>query len=166
MHCQSNNMSEIRTTRWSEGWGHGHQYHDYHLHYSGYWCSQWDTWEWTSQEKSMGHKRCSRPLWWDLKQGYEAEGKKEYREANKRIQKAVKRAKKDWIDTQCEEIKTWLNKTNSKRAYKLVKDLTSEKQGRSSTIQDRCGKYLTEEQRFSGNGQNTAQNHRRLKFRP
>ena len=38
--------------------------------------------------------------------GYEAEGEKEYREANKRIQKAVKRAKKDWIDTQCEEIKT------------------------------------------------------------
>ena len=32
-----------------------------------------------------------------------------------------------------------------KRAYQLVKDLTSEKQGRSSTIQDRSGKCLTEE---------------------
>ena len=36
-------------------------------------------------------------------------------------------------------------KKNSKRAYQLVKDLTSEKQGRSSTIQDKSGKCLTEE---------------------
>ena len=45
----------------------------------------------------------------------------------------------------CEEIETCLNKNNSKRAYQLVKDLTSEKQGRSSTIQDKSGKCLTEE---------------------
>ena len=32
-----------------------------------------------------------------------------------------------------------------KRAYQLVKDLTFEKQGRSSTIQDKSGKCLTEE---------------------
>ena len=68
------------------------------------------------------------------KKRYEAEGAKEYREANRRVQKAVKKAKED-----C------LNKNNSKRAYQLVKDLTSEKQGRSSTIQDKSGKCLTEE---------------------
>ena len=50
------------------------------------------------------------------------------------------------IGTQCEEIETCLNKNNSKRAYHLVKDLTSEKQGRPSKIQDRSGKCLTEEQ--------------------
>ena len=44
------------------------------------------------------------------------------------------------------EIETCLNKNNSKRAYQLVKDQTSEKQGRSSTIQDSSGKCLTEEQ--------------------
>ena len=82
----------------------------------------------------------------DLKmKRYEAEGAKEYREANRRIQKAVKKAKEDWIGAQCEEIETCLNKNNSKRAYQLVKDLTSEKQGRSSTIQDKSGKCLTEE---------------------
>ena len=79
------------------------------------------------------------------KKRYKAEGAKEYREANRRIQKAVKKAKNDWIGAQCEEIETCLNKNNSKRAYQLVKDLTSEKQGRSSTIQDKSGKYLTEE---------------------
>ena len=80
------------------------------------------------------------------KKRYEA-GAEEYREANRRIQKAVKKAKEDWIGAQCEEIETCLNKnqTNSKRAYQLVKDLTSEKQGRSSTIQDKSGICLTEE---------------------
>ena len=61
---------------------------------------------------------------------------KNTREANRRIQKAVKKAKEDWIGAQCEEIETCLNKNNSKRAYQLVKDLTAEKQGRTSTIQD------------------------------
>ena len=65
------------------------------------------------------------------KKRYDAEGAKEYREANRRIPKAVKKAKDDWIGAQCEEIETCLNKNNSERAYQLVKDLTSEKQGRS-----------------------------------
>ena len=80
----------------------------------------------------------------DLKR-YEAEGANEYREANKRIQKAVKKAKKDWIGAQCEEIETCLNKKKSKTAYQLVIALTSEKQGRSSTAQGRSGKCLTDE---------------------
>ena len=79
------------------------------------------------------------------KKRYEAEGAKGYREANRRIQKAVKKAKEDWIGVQCEEIETCLNKNNSKRAYQLVKDLTLEKQGRSSTIKDKSEKCLTEE---------------------
>ena len=56
------------------------------------------------------------------KKRYEAEGAKEYREANRRVQKAVKKAKEDWIGAQCEKIETCLNKNNSKRAYQLVKD--------------------------------------------
>ena len=72
----------------------------------------------------------------------EAEGAKEYREANRRIQKE---GKENWIGAQCEKIENCLNKNNSKRAYQLVKDLMSEKQGRSSTIQDKSGKCLTEE---------------------
>ena len=79
------------------------------------------------------------------KKRYEAEGAKEYREANRRVQKAVKKAKDDWIGAKCEEIETCPNKNNSKRAYQLVKDLNSEKQGRSSTIQDKSGICLTEE---------------------
>ena len=57
----------------------------------------------------------------------------------------MKKAKKDWIGVQCEEIETCLNRMNSKRAYQLVKDLISEKQVRSSTIQDKSWKSLTEQ---------------------
>ena len=59
---------------------------------------------------------------------------------------AVKKAKEDWIGAQCEEIETCLNKNNSNRTYQLKKHLTSEKQGRSSTIKDRSQKCVTEEQ--------------------
>ena len=44
------------------------------------------------------------------KKRYESEGAKEYREANRRIQKEVKKAMEDWIGAQCEEIETCLNK--------------------------------------------------------
>ena len=38
-----------------------------------------------------------------------------------------------------------LRKNNSKRAYKLVKELTTVKQGKATTTQDRSGKCLTQE---------------------
>ena len=38
-----------------------------------------------------------------------------------------------------------LRKNNSKKAYQLVNDLITEKQGKSTTIQDKSGKCLTEE---------------------
>ena len=56
------------------------------------------------------------------------------------VQKALKKAKEDRIDTQCKEIDACLNKNNSKKAYQLVKDLISEKQDRPTTIQDKSGK--------------------------
>ena len=38
----------------------------------------------------------------------------------------MKRAKENWIGEQCSEIEENLRKNNSKRAYQLVKDLTTE----------------------------------------
>ena len=57
----------------------------------------------------------------------------------------MKKAKENWIGEQCSEIEESLRKNNSKRAYQLVKDLTTVKQGKSITVQDRPGKCLTEE---------------------
>ena len=79
------------------------------------------------------------------KKRYEAEGAKEYREANRRIKKAMKKAMEDWIGAQCEE----LNKNNSKRAYQLVKHLLS---------RTKLGNVLLKKKRFSTYGQNIAQN--------
>ena len=56
-----------------------------------------------------------------------------------------KKKKKNWIEEQCSEIKENLKKNNSKRAYQLVKDLTTVKQGKATTVQDRSGKCPTEE---------------------
>ena len=60
----------------------------------------------------------------------------------------MKKAKENWIGEQCSEIEENLKKNNSKRAYKLVKDLTTVKQGKVTTVQDRSGKCLTEEQQI------------------
>ena len=63
-----------------------------------------------------------------------------------RIKKAMKKAKENWIDEQCQSIEDNLKKNNSKKAYQLVKDLTSTKKVRTSTIQNKDGKSLTEDQ--------------------
>ena len=94
----------------------------------------------------------------DLKKRHEAEGAKEYREANRRVQEAVMKAKEDWIGAQCEEIETCLNKNNSKRAYQLVKDLTSEKQGSPQLSRTSLGNVVLKKKRFSADGQNIVQN--------
>ena len=62
----------------------------------------------------------------------------------------MKKAKENWIGKQCSESEENLSKNNSKRkrAYQLVKDLTTVKQGKTTTVQDRSGKCLTEERQI------------------
>ena len=58
----------------------------------------------------------------------------------------MKKAKEDWIEQQCADIEESLNKNNTRKAYQSIKALTTTKQGRVSTIQDKSGKCLNEEQ--------------------
>ena len=76
----------------------------------------------------------------------DAEGVRQYRAANQEIKKGMKKAKMNWIEEQCEDIEDSMKKNNIKKTYQLVKDLTSTKQGRATTIQDKDGNCLTEEQ--------------------
>ena len=46
----------------------------------------------------------------------------------------MKMAKETWIQGHCQEVEAYLRKNNSKKAYTLVKDLTTEKQSKSTTI--------------------------------
>ena len=57
----------------------------------------------------------------------------------------MKMAKATSIQRQCHEVEACLRKNNNKKAYQLFKDLTTERQGKSTTIQDMSGKCLTEE---------------------
>ncbi|XP_068233634.1 uncharacterized protein [Palaemon carinicauda] len=58
----------------------------------------------------------------------------------------MNQAKEDWIGKQCTEIEEKLEKNNSRRAFQIVKDLTKPKEARVSTIQDKAGNCLTEEE--------------------
>ena len=60
----------------------------------------------------------------------------------------MKKAKENGIGEQCSETEEFLRKNNSKRAYQLVKALTTVKQGKATTVQDRSGKCLTEERQI------------------
>ena len=80
---------------------------------------------------------------------FEPEGSEKYREVNNNIKRCMKKAKENWIGKQRSEIEENLRKNNSKRAYQLVKDLTTVKQGEATTVQDRSGKCLTELNRWT-----------------
>ena len=71
------------------------------------------------------------------------------------IKRCIRKATENRIGEECSEIEENLRKNNSKRAYQLLKDLTTVKQGKDltamkqekvATVQDRSGKCLTEEQ--------------------
>ena len=79
------------------------------------------------------------------KKRFQPEGSEKYKEVNNNIKGCMKTAEENWIGEQCSEIEENLRKNNSKRAYQLVKDLTTVKQGKATTVQDRSGKCLTEE---------------------
>ena len=60
----------------------------------------------------------------------------------------MKKAKENRIGEQCSDIEESMRKNNSRRAYQLVKDLTTVKQGKATTVQERSGKCLTEERQI------------------
>ena len=60
----------------------------------------------------------------------------------------MKKANENYVGEQFSEIEENLRKNNSKRAYQLVIDLTTVKQEKAITIQDRSGKCLTEERQI------------------
>ena len=82
------------------------------------------------------------------KKRFEPEGAGKYKEVNNNIKRCMKKAKENWITEHCSEIEEHLRKNNSKRAYQLVKDLTTVKQGKATTVQDGSGKCLTEERQI------------------
>ena len=79
------------------------------------------------------------------KKRFKPEGSDEYKEVNNNTKRSIKNAKEDCTGEKCSEIDENLRNNNSKRAYQLVKDLTTVKQGKATTVQHRSGKCPTEE---------------------
>ena len=73
-------------------------------------------------------------------------GEKLYKEVNQQVKKRHEKAEETWIEERWQGIEENLQKNNSKKACQLVKELTSSKQGRTTTIQGKAVKCLTEEQ--------------------
>ena len=59
---------------------------------------------------------------------------------NNNIKSCTTKAKEKWMGEQCSEILENLSENNSKRVHPLRKDLTTVKQGKVTTVQDRSGK--------------------------
>ena len=92
------------------------------------------------------------------KDKFTTEGAKQYKAVNQQIKKGMVKARETWIEERCQEIDDSLGKNNNKKAYQLVKDLTSSKQGRTTTIQDKNGSASQKTGIFSTDGQNTVRN--------
>ena len=61
----------------------------------------------------------------------------------------MKKAKENWLGEQRSEIDFYKkSREEQQKAYRLVKDLTTVKQGKATTVQDHSGKCLTEEQQI------------------
>ena len=82
------------------------------------------------------------------KKRLEPGGSEKYKEVNNNTTRCIKKAKENWIGKQCSKIEENLRKKNSKRAYQLVKDLTTVKQGKATTVQNRSGKGFTEQRQI------------------
>ena len=82
------------------------------------------------------------------KKRFEPEGSEKYKEVNNNTTSSMKKAKENWIGEQCSEIEENLRNNNSKREYQLMKDLTTVKQVKATTVQDRLCKCLTEERQI------------------
>ena len=79
------------------------------------------------------------------KKRFEPEGSEKYMEVNINIKKCMINEKENWIGEQLSETEENLRQNNCKRAYQLVKDSVTVKQGKVTTTQDRSGNWLSEE---------------------
>ena len=76
------------------------------------------------------------------KKRFEPEGAEKYKEVNNTIKTCMKKAKENRIGEHCSENEQNLRKNNSKKAYQLLKDLTTVKQAKATSVQDRSEKML------------------------
>ena len=70
--------------------------------------------------------------WRELrKKRFKPEGSEKYKEVNNNIKRCMVKAKENWSREHCSETEEKLSKNNSKKAYQLMRDLTTCEKGES-----------------------------------
>ena len=87
---------------------------------------------------------------------HDAQRVSQYREIGSRTRKAMKQAKENWTEEQCEKIDTNLIKNNAKCACQIVKDLATTKKEESAPSKTSQGKVSLKIEKSSLIGQNIA----------
>ena len=72
------------------------------------------------------------------------EGAAPYRRVNSSVRAKMKEAKENWLDQQCRDIERGFERGDSKKAYETLKVLTKTEKNKSTVIEDKDGKLLTE----------------------
>jgi len=72
------------------------------------------------------------------------ESAKKYREVNNDLNKGIKLAKEAWINEQCKNIENCYNHNNTKAAFAIVKELTTEWKPKCFVVEDKDGNLLTQ----------------------
>ena len=62
-----------------------------------------------------------------------------WREARCKVKRMMKEAKENWIASCCSNIENSLTRNDSKKAYRLVKDLSKEEQAKVTAVKDKSG---------------------------
>ena len=70
------------------------------------------------------------------KKRFEPEGSEKYNKMNDNIKRCITKAKENGTGEQCSETEENPRKNNSKRTHQVVKDLSTVKQGKATTVQD------------------------------
>ena len=99
--------------------------------------SSWTSWQATPEEEALGYAWDPWTLW-PKTRAEEKRGASQKepttREIKRKIMIQMKMTKETWLQSQRQEVEACLTKNRSKKTYQLVKDLTTEKQGKSTTI--------------------------------
>lgn len=74
----------------------------------------------------------------------DSDKEKEYRNANIKVRKEIKKAKEEFLEQKCQEIQQGFEENNSKKAFDTIKQLNRKKSTKQPGIEDANGNLLTE----------------------
>jgi len=88
-------------------------------------------------------QRCEERQKLNASRYHSEESRVKYSEANNRVQAEMRRANEEWINDHCREIQDGFETNNTQKSFQSLRELTTPKSNRISTIKDKNGKVVT-----------------------